>query len=383
MRSTWVLEVLLALALLGGACGAAPTPPAEAPATPETTPEEAALQEPAAEEEVEEVGEVPQPGENVLNVYNWSTYIAPQTIPNFEKQFEVTVNYDLFDNNEALLAKLQVGNPGYDIIVPSDYMVQIMIAEDMLLPLERSLIPNLESVHEAFRDPPFDPGMKYCVPYQWGTLGVGYNVTATGGEISSWTAMFEPKYRVAWLDDMRASLGAVLLYLGYGINTTDPPQIAEARDFLIQRGGNITAFAPDTGQILLDEGEVDLTFEWNGDIFQVMEENPALRYLIPEEGTIGFVDNLCITKDAPHPELAHKFINYVLEPEVGAQISNYIKFATPNAAALPLINEEDLNNPAIYPSDETLKKIQFLIDVGEATTYYDEAWTEIKVALGE
>lgn len=358
----WVgLLVIFGLAL--GACaGQAGAPAPAAPAA------EEAAQAPAAEEVKE------------LNIYNWSTYIAPDTIPNFEKQFGVKVNYDLYDSNEELLAKIQPGNPGYDIIVPSDYMVSIMIKQDLLEEINHENIPNIKNLDPTFLDPPYDPGNKHCVAYQWGTMGLGYNIKATGGEIDSWGVMFDEKYagRVAWLDDPRATIGAVLIYLGYDINTTNPDEINEAKELLIEHKDKIAAFAPDTGQILLDEGEVDITHEWSGDIFQVMEENPDIRYVIPKEGSNVWTDNLCIPKGAPHKELAEKFINYILEPQVGADLSNYIHYATPNAAALPLINEEDRNNPGIYPPPETMKRLQYLVDVGEATLLYDEAWTDIK-----
>ncbi len=360
-----VLVTVLALVVAACAAPAAPQAPASGGA------------EEAAAPEGGESGEVLE-----LNIYNWSTYIAPETIPRFEERYGVKVNYDIFDSNEELLAKLQGGNPGYDLIVPSDYMVEIMINLGMLEELDHENIPNIANLDPTFQNPRYDPGLKYCVPYQWGTMGIGYNIEATGGEIDSWWSFWDEKYagRIAWLDDPRAVMGVALLLLGYDINTTDPDQINEAKELLLEQKPLVAAFAPDTGQILLDEGEVDLTMEWSGDIFQVMEENPAIRYSIPKEGSIVWTDNMCIPKGAPHKELAEKFINYILEPEVGAELSNYIRYATPNAAALPLINEEDRNNPGIYPPPEVMERLQFVVDVGEATVLYDDAWTEIKSA---
>jgi spermidine/putrescine transport system substrate-binding protein len=317
-----------------------------------------------------------------LNIYNWSTYIAPDTIPAFEEEFGVTVNYDLYEDNEELLAKLQGGNPGYDIIVPSDYMVEIMVGQDMLETIDHGNIPNIENVDPTFADPAFDPGMAHCVPYQWGTMGIGYNEAKVGRPIDSWSVFFEGSDefagRIAWLDDTRAVLGVGLLMLGYDMNTTDPDQINEAKELVAAYKDNIAAFAPDTGQIMLDEGEVDITLEWSGDVFQVMEENPDVRYVIPKEGAIVWTDNLCIPKNAPHKELAEKFINFILDAQIGADLSDYIRYGTPNAASLPLINAEDRNNPGIYPSEDTMKRLEFIVDVGEATLLYDQAWTEIK-----
>ncbi|MDY6782705.1 MAG: spermidine/putrescine ABC transporter substrate-binding protein [Cyanobacteriota bacterium] len=328
-----------------------------------------------------------QGGENpqVLSVYNWSTYIDPEAIKDFEKKFGVEVEYDTYESNEDLLAKIRPGNPGYDIIVPTSDYVVIMASEGLLEPLNHDNIPNLKNVDQIFIDPPFDPGNQYSVPYQWGTMGLGYNIEKTGGELTSWKEIFEPRFagRVSLMEDLRATLGTVLIYLGYDPNTTDESKINEARNYLIKHQEVVAAFAPDTGQNLLDQGEVDVAVEWSGDIFQVMEENPDIRYTIPKEGSIVWTDNLAIPKDAPNKELAEKFINFILEPEVGAIISNYVKYGSPNRAAIEqgLIEAEDLENPAIYPPPEVFSKLKYVDDIGDATELYDDAWTEVKVAM--
>jgi spermidine/putrescine transport system substrate-binding protein len=324
--------------------------------------------------------------ENILSVYNWSTYIDPAVLKEFEKKFSAKVQYDTYESNDDLYAKLKPGNPGYDVIFPSDYMVTIMGKENLVEELDKANIPNIKNVDPKFLGAPFDKENKYSLPYQWGTMGFGYNIKKTGGEISSWKTAFEPKYkgRVVLIDELRSMMGGILIYLGYSPNTTNPEEINKARDFLIEHKENITAFAPDTGQMLLDQGEADIAFEWSGDIFQVMEENPDLRYAIPAEGTIVWVDNMAIPKGAPHKALAEKFINFILEPEVGAKISNFIKYGSPNKVAMDkgLIAQEDKQNKAIYPAPEIFKKLTYLEDVGEATQLYDQAWTEIKAGIG-
>jgi spermidine/putrescine transport system substrate-binding protein len=325
--------------------------------------------------------------ENSLSVYNWSTYIDPSVIQDFEQKYGVEVKYDTYESNDDLYTKLKPGNPGYDVIFPSDYMVTIMGKENLVEELNLKNIPNLKNLDPKFLKAPFDPENKYSVPYQWGTMGFGYNVAKTGGEIDSWKTVFDPKYKgkVSLLDELRSMMGGILIYLGYDPNTTNPEEINKAKDFLLKHKDNIAAFAPDTGQNLLDQGEVDIAVEWSGDIFQVMEENPDLRYAIPKEGTIIWIDNISIPKGAPHKELAEKFINYLLEPEVGAKVSNFIKYGSPNKVAVEkgLINQEDLQNKAIYPSSETFAKLTYLKDVGEASKLYDQAWTEIKVGIGK
>ncbi|NES97867.1 MAG: spermidine/putrescine ABC transporter substrate-binding protein, partial [Desertifilum sp. SIO1I2] len=194
-----------------------------------------------------------------------------------------------------------------------------------------------------------------------------------------------PQYagRTAWLDANRYTLGAILIYLGFDPNTTNLDEINQARDWIIQHKAAIAAFAPDTGEILLDRGDVDLTFEWSGDLFQVMNHNPNLRYVIPKEGTIIWTDNIAIPKNCHHPTLAHKFINFVLKPEVGAQISNFTHYGTPNKSAIArgLINSQDLENPGIYPPPEVFSRLKYIKDVGEATVLYEQAWAEVRAGI--
>ncbi|MBD2577564.1 spermidine/putrescine ABC transporter substrate-binding protein [Oscillatoria sp. FACHB-1406] len=322
---------------------------------------------------------------NVLSVYNWSTYIDPQAIKDFEKKFNVKVKYDTYESNEDLLAKIRPGNPGYDIIVPSSDYVAIMGSEGLLEPLNHQNIPNIKNLSKRFIDPPFDRGNRYSVPYQWGTMGLGYNIKKIGGELSSWGDIFEPRFagRVSLMEDLRATLGVILIYLGYEPNSSNIEEIRKARDFLIKHQEVIAAFAPDTGQNLLDQGEVDIAVEWSGDIFQIAEENEDIRYAIPKEGTIIWTDNLAIPAGAPHKELAEKFINFVLEPEVGAKISNFVKYGSPNQAAIDggFIEKEDLENPEIYPTPDIASRLKYADDIGKATELYDDAWTEVKVAM--
>lgn len=356
-RSAVVVVVCMLVVALSG-CGGTPTP---AP-----TPTEAAA-------------------EQALNIYNWDTYIDPAVLTDFEQEFGVKIRYDLFENNESMLEAVQDGTTDYDIVVPTDYMVEIMHKADLLAPLDKDNIPNFGNLDPSFVSPAYDPGNRYCVPYQWGTMGIGYNIRATQRELTSWKDLFDPAFagRVSLLADARLTMGVVLLYLGYSPNTTSATEIAEARDFIIEHADQIAEFAPDTGQDLLAEGTVDVAFEWSGDIFQVMEDNADLRYVIPEEGALLWTDNLCILATAPHKEIAEKFINYVLEPTVGAAISNYIRFGSPNQAALPLLNAEDRNNPAIYPSDQVRQRLFLLADVGPVgTRVYEEAWAEVLAAKG-
>jgi spermidine/putrescine transport system substrate-binding protein len=225
--------------------------------------------------------------QQTLNIYNWATYIAPEVLTQFEQKYNTKIKYDNFDSEDALYAKLKPGNPGYDLIFPTDYMLRRMIKEEMVLPLDQNKIPNQKHLDPKFVNTSYDPGNKYSMPYQWGTMGIGYNIKITGKEIDSWGALFEPKYKnkVALMDEVRGTMAMALIYLGHNPSTINQTEINQAKDFLIKHKNNIKAFVADTGQDVLNQGEVALTNEWSGDIFQVMKQNPDLRYTIPKEGS--------------------------------------------------------------------------------------------------
>ena len=321
-----------------------------------------------------------------LSVYNWSTYIAEDTIPNFEELCGVTVEYDIYESNESMLARIREGNPGYDIVVPSDYTIAIMAEEGLLEELNLDLIPNFVHVGEQFVGAPYDPENKYSVPYQWGTVGIGYNVTEVGEEITTWQEMLDYDGPVAWLEDPRSMIAVGLVLLGYDPNTDNPDEIDEAMEFMIDHSDNVVAIAADDGQVLLERGDVNMTVEYSGDIFQIMDECECedFAYVIPGEGSIVWTDNLAIPVDAPNPELAHAFIDYVLHPVVGAAISNYTAYGSPNASAiaLGLIDEEYLADPAIYPDEETSERLFYITENAETEQYYLDAWDEIVIFAG-
>ncbi len=321
-----------------------------------------------------------------LNVFNWTTYVADNTISDFEKACGVKVVYDTYESNEALLARLRGGNPGYDVIVPSDHMIATMISLNIIQPLDMSKIPNFANVSERLKNPSYDPGNKYSVPYQWGTVVIGYNKDKVGHAVTSWQDLFTYKGPVAWLDDERAMLGIALQILGYDPSTSDATQVAAARDFLINNGKNVVAIAADDGQAMLERGDVDMTVEYSGDIYQVMQDCKCtnIAFVLPKEGTNLWIDNLAIPTGAPNKPLAEAFLDYILDPQVGADISNYTAYATPNQAALDqkLIDPALLNNPVIYPSADELKTAFTILPVPDDTPYND-AWDEIKISLGK
>jgi spermidine/putrescine transport system substrate-binding protein len=324
--------------------------------------------------------------EKRLNVYNWDTYIGETTLDTFTKSTGIKVQYDLYGDNEEMFAKLKEGNPGYDIVVPTDYMVQDMLTLNMLEPLDHSKIGNLKHIDPAFKNPAFDPGLKHSIPYMWGTMGFGYRKSKVDSEPASWADVLEPerakKYsgRIALLSDSRAVIGGALKYLGYGMNTTNADEIAKARDLLIAVKPHIKTFAEDNGQDLLMSEEVDITLEWSGDIAAVMNEDDDLNYVVPKEGSNVWIDSLCIPTAAPHPENAHAFINYVHDVDVHVEIANTIYFATANKDAKAKMPPEYTKNPAVFAPDDVLARCEALLSVGDHARLYDEAWTAIQAA---
>lgn len=317
-----------------------------------------------------------------LNIYNWSDYIAEDTIPNFEKEFGVKVNYDTYEDNEAMLAKLQAGATGYDLIVPTGYMVEIMLKQNMLAPINHENIPNLKGVSKELANPPYDLGRKYTVPWQWGTTGFGYNSKKVTGKVDSWDLLWSPKYKgkITMLDDMRSVISVALKKLGYSLNSTSEKELMEAKKLLMGQKPLLKAYISAPVKSLLISGEVWLSHLWVGDVLMAKEENDALKYCIPKEGCEIWDDNLAIPKTAPHKYTAEVWMNYCLRPEVSAAVSNFVHYATPVETAKKFINKEDLNNPGIYPPPDVIKRLEFQVDIGEATRIYDQIWTELKAA---
>ncbi len=320
--------------------------------------------------------------EGVLNIFNWDTYVAPDTIPGFEAASGLRVRYDLFASNDELFAKLRAGNPGYDVIFPSNNYAARLAEAGLLEPLDHGRIANITNLEAEFMEVEFDPGRRFSLPYFWGTVGIGYRQSRVERP-TSWAALFTDEThagRISLLTETD-SLYAALRYLGFSINTGDPAEIDAAADLLIAAKPRIRTFAPDTGQDLLIAGEVDLCLEYNGDILQVMDEDDDLGYVVPEEGTGRWEDTMCIPVGAPNPEAAHAFIDYIYQPEVHAAIAEYIRYALPNRAAKALIPEADLLNEAIYPPPEVMARSEIARYMGtEIESLYQAAMTRVLAA---
>lgn len=321
----------------------------------------------------------------LVNVYNFDTYIGKTTRRTFTQATGIRVKYDLYGSNQELLAKLRAGNPGYDVIFPSDFMIGTMTKLDLLSPLDHAKLPNMRHLDPMPRvsNPPSNPGLKYGLPYQWGTIGIGYRKSKVKSVPVGWQALFDNPAmsgRIALLSEPREVLGCALKYLGRSVNSTAQDEINLARDLIVRNKRTFKTFAADNGQDLLANGEVDLVMEYNGDVLSVMQENKGLGFVVPQEGTVLWTDFACIPKGAPHPDNAHAFINHLHDPKVNAEIANTIHYASTNASAKQFIRADDLQNPSIYPPADLIAKCEILQDVGDALRLYDRAWTEVQAA---
>jgi spermidine/putrescine transport system substrate-binding protein len=316
-----------------------------------------------------------------LNFYNWDTYIGETTLDDFKQAAGIEVNMSLFATNDELFAKLRAGNPGFDVIVPSNDFVERMVKADMLMPLDHAKIPNFKNAAPAFTDVPYDPKRAYSMPYTWLVLGIGYRKSKMKGPIDSWKVLFdsdEYKGRIALLSEAGDLFRLSAKYKGHSVNGLNKDIIAEIEAMLKKQKANVKAFHEDNGQDLLLSGEVDVVLEYNGDIAQIMKEDPDIDFVVPKEGSQFNSDNLAIPKGAPHPENAHAFINYLLDAEAGKKISETILYPTPNAAAKALMPDDYKNNPVIFPPAAILAKCEYASYNAELQPLYEEAFTRIR-----
>jgi len=318
-----------------------------------------------------------------LNLFIWSEYIDPAVVADFEKQFDCKVTIDLYEDDAAMMAKLQAGGASvYDVVVPPDHKVTALIKLKLIALLRHENIPNLRNLDEKFRDPPYDPGNKYTVAYQWGTLGIYARFNPGQTIEASWGFVFDAKQqtgRFVLMDSARDMVGAALKYKGRSLNSTDPAHLKEARDLILAAKKRSLGFDGSVGgkNKVLDK-TVRAAVVYSGEAARGCVDDKETIYLLPREGSQIWQDNLAVLAQAPHRDLAEKFINHMLDAQVGARISNFTLFATPNKAAREFIRPADLKNPAIYPPPEVMPRLEFLKDLGDRTRLYDEIWTQIK-----
>lgn len=378
MKKT-LISILVLAAVLLAACQPAETPAATEPA--------AAV--PDGGETTDRCGDRSQLADEIF-LYTWVEYIDPEIMTQFQEECGVQVTETNFDSNETLLATLQAGGADYDIIVPSDYMVQIMVDEGMLMELDWNVITNIQHMDPLNVNQYFDPEQRYTVPYFWGTSGFAVDTNVVTDVEPSWSMMFDPESpycgQISMLDDQRETLGAALMYLGYSVNDTDPAHLEEAKNLLIDQSACVKAYDSQTNDDLIISGETVLAHMWTGDaILAGLPDyggREGITYVIPEEGCVIWQDNMSIPVGAPNSYTAMVFMNYINEPEIAAQNAEFVGYGTPNAAAKEFIDPDILADEGIYPPEEVEARLQWIEDVGDALELYDRIWTEFKAAVG-
>lgn len=333
--------------------------------------------------------------EDVLHLYNWNNYISEETIARFEAQCGCRVVQDYYSDNEEMLAKLAAGATGYDLIVPTGNAMESLIRQRALRPLDKSLLPNLKNIDPAYLDTAFDPGNRYSVPYAYTLTLIGYNsekLRELGLPVDSWAVIFEPRYleklkgRVTVLDSQRELLAAALKYLGYSANDTDEARWKQARDLIIRAKPYWAAFNASSYIKELTVGNIWLVHGYSNDIFQAdLDAQKAGRKFrivasIPREGAVLALDSMVLHKSGPHPDLAHRFIDFMLEGPNSAELTNLIGSGNPNRDALQYIKPEVAQNPAVFPDRTQQARLEMLRDLDRhQRRVLSRIWTEIKL----
>lgn len=339
------------------------------------------------------------PEEKAVNVLNWSDYIADTTVADFEQATGIKVTYDVFDSNEVLETKLLAGRSGYDIVVPTAPFLERQIKAGVFLPLDKAKLPNLKNMDPDImqRVAAHDPGNQYSLTYLWGTVGLGYNPEqvkrALGTDtIDSWAAILEPanaaklaKCGIALLDAPTDVYGSVSIYKGIDPNSEKPEDLAVFEETMLKVRPHIRYFHSSQYINDLASGEICVALGWSGDVLQARDRGAAaqkpvtVRYAIPKEGAINYFDMLAIPADAPHPDNAHAFLNYLMDPEVIAKVTNKVRFANGNSASLPFVDESIRNDPNIYPGADVRARLHpDLVESQAFSRDLNRAWTRIR-----
>ena len=332
----------------------------------------------AAEEKVE------------LRVCNWGEYVSNgedgclDVLKEFESRFpNIDLQYTTYATNEEIYAKLTSGSANYDVIFPSDYMISRMIQEDMLQKINFDNIPNFSDVMDEFKNLEYDPTNEYSVPYTWGTVGIIYNTTMVEEEVTSWEALWDPKYtnNILMFDNSRDAFGIALKKLGYSQNTADPARLEEAAEELIKQKEVLQSYVMDEIFDKMSSGEAALAPYYAGDGLIMIEDNPDLAFVVPEEGTNRFVDAMVIPKGAREKEAAETFINFMLETDIAMANIEYLGYSTPQKSVYEQLDEEVINDGISYPSEEVLEKCDTFINLPDETNaYMQDLWLDVKAS---
>jgi spermidine/putrescine-binding protein len=379
------LTAVVAVSLLVVACGsgaAAPTAVPTVTSSPKTASSGFVCPEPSPRLEVKSTE---------LNLFVWTEYIPPDIIECFELVYGIKVNRDEYSANEEMYAKLSSGSTSYDLVQPTDYIVGLMIRQNVLQKLDKSKLPNIGNFDPNYMNLAFDPGNEYTLPYQAGTDAIVVNTDKVKNLPASWADLWKPEYagKMVFLDDSRATIGATLLALGYDVNTKDTAQLEEAKNKLAELVPGIKLFDSDSPKTALIAGDADLGMTWTGEAFLAQQENPAIQYIYPTEGAILWQDNYAMPVGAPHADAAYAWLNYNMQGDVFWLMMRDFPYTNPVKAAVDYANTSGnadakkiydayINSPITNTPAEAVKNGHRIDDVGEATPLYDQIWTEVK-----
>lgn len=322
-----------------------------------------------------------------LNIFVWTEYFPQDMLDCFELVYGIKLNRDEYSSNEEMYAKISAGGASYDLVQPTDYIIGLMIRQELLQELDHSKLPNIGNLDAGWMNKDFDPGNKYTIPYLAGTDSIVVNTDAVTDPPQSWADLWKPEYagRIVFLDDSRVVIGLTLLTLGYDPNTTDPAQLEEAKVKLAQLIPNIKVFDSDSPKTALIAGDVDLGLTWTGEAFIANQENPAIQFIYPKEGSILWQDNWAMLKDASHADAAYAWMNYLMQGDVFWLTIRDFQYINPNTAALeyakanqPEVYKAYADSPITNPPAEAIANGHGIKDVGDATPLYDAIWVEVK-----
>ena len=313
----------------------------------------------------------------VINVFNCGDYIDEELITKFEEETGYKVEYSTYDTNEIMYSKIKSGSNKYDLVFPSDYMIEKMINEGMAEKINFDNVPNYKYIDEKFKNLSYDPNNEYSVPYMWGTIGIIYNPEVVKEEVKSWDILWDKKYdkEIIMFNSVRDTMAIALSKLGYSMNSTNPEEIKQAADILIEQKPIVKAWFVDQVKDAMINDEAALATVWSGDANYIISENPKLEYVVPEEGSNKWFDAMVIPKDAPNKEGAEAFINFLTDPENSLQNVDYIQYYTPNWKTYEMLDDEVKES---YPTDETLDKCEVFKDLDrDSLKIYDDEWIRI------
>jgi len=366
-----LLAALTILAIAG--CGKPPTPE---PSQPSATPSSGA----AASASAAPAGETQGDAEKKLNLFCWSEYVPQDVIDQFTKETGIQVSVENYASNEEMLAKLLAGGGSYDLVQPSEYVVQALIKENLLTPIDHALIPNLKNIAPEFQDMSFDPGNKYTVPYMAGTVGIVVNTELVPDKITGYKDVFQDKYKknIVVLDDAREITSWGLETLGIPINDMSDENLAKVKPLLQQWLPLVKVYDSDSPKTALLNGDVAIGVVWGGEGAILLNQSPKFKWITPAEGAHLFIDSLAIPKTASHVKNAELFMNFILRPDISVKISDVFPYLNPNAEARKLLTEAQRSNPASFPPPDEMAKLKVFEDIGPQATKVDELVTSLK-----